>query len=192
MPANLPDINELDGALRRVDATMGASEAHGALCGMLCARGTVELSDWMDHAAGELEPGNMYIRELAQQMAQLQQSTLEQMNDSQAGFSLLLPDDEEPLSERVMSLAAWCQGFVYGLAAGGVHQGSELPADSSELLRDMIEISRAAHDENAVDEDDNDFEEDEVAYTEILEYVRTGTLLIYEELQPLQSTRTLH
>jgi uncharacterized protein YgfB (UPF0149 family) len=56
----------------------------------------------------------------------------------------------------------------------------------------MIEISKAAHDEDALDEDDNEFEEDEVAYMEILEYVRAGALLMYEELQPLQSTRTLH
>ena len=192
MPASLPDINELEGALRRVDATMDASEAHGALCGMLCARGTVELSDWMGHVAGEQEPGNEYLHDLAQQLSVLYQSTLEQMNDSLAEFSLLLPDDEEPLGERVMSLAAWCQGFLYGLAAGGVHQGSELPHDSSELLRDMVEISRAALEEESSDEDDSDFEEDEVAYMEILEYVRAGTLLIYEELQPLQSTRTLH
>jgi uncharacterized protein len=192
MPASLPDINEVDSALRRVDATMGASEAHGALCGMLCARGTIELSVWMDHVAGEQRPGNEYLHELVGQLSLLHQCTLEQMNDSLAEFSLLLPDDEESLSERVMSLAAWCQGFVYGLAAGGIHQDSELPSDSHELLRDMIEISRAVHDEDSADEDESDSEEDEVAYTEIMEYVRAGTLLIYEELQPLQITRTLH
>jgi uncharacterized protein len=192
MPASLPEINELDSALHRVDANMGASEAHGTLCGMLCARGTVELSVWMEHVAGEQMPGNIYLHELVDQLSVLHQSTMEQINDSLTEFSLLLPDDEEPLSERVMSLASWCQGFVYGLAAGGIHQGSELPHDSNELLRDMIEISRAAHDEDTADEDDSDFEEDEVAYMEIHEYVRAGTLLIYEELQPLQSTRTLH
>jgi hypothetical protein len=192
MPASLPDINEIESALRRVDATMGASEAHGVLCGMLCARGSVELSEWVDHATGEQSTDNDYLPELAQMMSVLHRSTLEQMNDSMAEFSLLLPDDEEPLSERVMSLAAWCQGFVYGLAAGGIHQDNELPADSSELLRDMVEISRAAHDDEVLDEDDNEFEEDEIAYMEILEYVRAGTLLMYEELQPLQSTRTLH
>ena len=192
MSVSLPDISEIDGALRRIDATMGASEAHGTLCGMLCARGTVELSEWIDHAAGEQSPDNDYLPEVVRQMSVLHRCTLEQMNDSLTEFSLLLPDDEEPLSERVMSLAAWCQGFIYGLAAGGIHQGSELPPDSNELLRDMIEISRASHDDDGLDEDDNDFEEDEVAYMEILEYVRTGALLIYEELQPLQSTRTLH
>jgi uncharacterized protein YgfB (UPF0149 family) len=35
-------------------------------------------------------------------------------------------------------------------------------------------------------------DDDEAAYMEIEEYVRMGTLLIYEELQPLQSTQTIH
>ena len=39
-------------------------------------------------------------------------------------------------------------------------------------------------------EDDSD--EDEVAFMEVTEYVRMGTLLIYEELQPLQSSQTVH
>jgi len=192
MPASLPDIDEIDGLLSRVDATMGASEAHGALCGMLCARGSIELNEWVGHAAGDQAAGDDNLQELAQHLSVLHRITQEQMNDSLAEFSLLLPDDEEPLSERVMSLAAWCQGFIYGLAAGGIRRDSELPSDSSELLRDMIDISRAAHDEDAFDEAGSDFEEDEVAYMEILEYVRAGTLLIFEELQPLQSTRTLH
>ena len=35
-------------------------------------------------------------------------------------------------------------------------------------------------------------DEDEVALMEIEEYVRMGVLLIYEELQPLQTTQTIH
>jgi len=31
-----------------------------------------------------------------------------------------------------------------------------------------------------------------MAYMEIEEYVRMGVLLVYEELQPLQSTQTIH
>ena len=32
-------------------------------------------------------------------------------------------------------------------------------------------------------------ESDEAAYTEIVEYVRMGVLLLYEELQPVPTTR---
>jgi uncharacterized protein YgfB (UPF0149 family) len=44
--------------------------------------------------------------------------------------------------------------------------------------------------EMAVMEEDD--EEDEVAFMEVSEYVRMGILLIYEELQPLQSSQTVH
>jgi len=114
------------------------------------------------------------------------------MNDATGDFKLLLMDDDDPLSERVETLAAWCQGFIYGLAAGGIKEGSELPEDTAELLKDMIEISRAGNDVDDTGVEESDDNDDEEAYMEIEEYVRMGVLLIYEELQPLQSTQTIH
>lgn len=187
-----PEISDLEELLYRIDASMSAAEAHGALCGMLCARGTVELSEWVDHVIGEQGQGSNLLHEVVHKLSELHQSTLEMMNDASGEFRLLLLDEEEDLPERVETLAAWCQGFVYGLAAGGIRQDSELPEDTAELLNDMVEISRASHevtDAAAVEPEDD---EDEVAYMEIEEYVRMGTLLIYEELQPLQSTQTIH
>lgn len=171
---------------------MVAAEAHGALCGMLCARGTVELSEWVDHVVGEQEQGSELLHDVVHKLSDLHQSTLEMMNDATAEFRLLLPDDDEPLPERVDALAAWCQGFVYGLAAGGITEESELPEDTDELLKDMIEISRARHDADDEEAEETDANDDEVAYMEIEEYVRMGVLLMYEELQPLQSTQTIH
>ncbi len=186
----LPEIAALEELLYRIDASMGAAEAHGALCGMLCARGTVELSEWVDHVLGEQEHGGGLLHDVVHELSELHQSTLEMMNDPSGEFRLLLLDDDDALPERVETLAAWCQGFIYGLAAGGIRQDSELPDDAAELLKDMIEISRASHE---VEDMTADIEqEDEVAYMEIEEYVRMGALLIYEELQPLQSTQTIH
>jgi len=56
----------------------------------------------------------------------------------------------------------------------------------------MIEISRAGHDVDDTGVEESDDNDDEVAYMEIEEYVRMGVLLVYEELQPLQSTQTIH
>ena len=47
------------------------------------------------------------------------------MNNSDVEFELMLPDDDESLEARVEALGTWCQGFVYGLAAGGVKQDTE-------------------------------------------------------------------
>jgi len=187
-----PEIAELDDLLYRVDATMGAADAHGTLCGMICARGTIELSEWIDHVVGEQQPGSEALHNVVHKLSDLQQWTLQSMNDATGAFRLLLLDDEEPLPDRVEALAAWCQGFIYGLAAGGIQQDSELPEDATELLNDMIEISRAGHDADDVDMEDGNAQEDELAYMEVEEYVRMGVLFIYEELQPLQSTQTVH
>jgi len=190
--SQFPEIVELEELLYRIDAAMGAAEAHGALCGMLCARGTVELSEWVEHVIGEQEQGNELLHDVVHMLSELHQSTLEMMNDATGDFKLLLMDDDDPLPERVETLAGWCQGFIYGLAAGGIKEGSELPEDTAELMKDMIEISRAGHDVDDAGVEESDDNDDEVAYMEIEEYVRMGVLLIYEELQPLQSTQTIH
>ena len=190
--SQFPEIVELEELLYRIDATMGAADAHGALCGMLCARGTIELSEWVDHVIGEQEQGSELLHDVVHRLSDLHQSTLEMMNDATGEFKLLLMDDDDPLPERVEALAAWCQGFIYGLAAGVSKEGSELPEDTAELLKDMVEISRAGHDVDDAGVEESDDNDDEVAYMEIQEYVRMGVLLIYEELQPLQSTQTIH
>ncbi len=188
--SQFPEITELDELLYRIDAMMVAAEAHGALCGMLCARGSIELSEWVDHVIGEQERGNELLHDVVHKLSELHQSTLEMMNDATAEFKLLLPDEDDPLPDRVEALAAWCEGFTYGLAAGGIQQDSDLPEIVDEFLKDITEISRAG----TVDEDEEETnpEDDEMAYIDIEGYVRVGVLNTYEELQPLQSTQTIH
>jgi hypothetical protein len=190
--SQFPEISDLEEQLYRVDATMGAAEAHGALCGMLCARGTVELSEWVDHVVGEQEQGSELLHDVVHTMSDLHQATMEMMNDATGEFRLLLPDEDDLLPERVDALASWCQGFIYGLAAGGITEESELPEDTDELLQDLIEISRARHDVDDEEEEESDANDDEVAYMEIEEYVKVGVLNIYEDLQPIQTTQTIH
>lgn len=189
-----PEITILDEALFKVNAMMGAAEAHGVLCGILCARGSIELSEWIDHVLGDQEQGNVLLHDTVHQLSELHQMTMEQINDDFGQFNLLLPDDEDDLVDRTEALADWCQGFVYGLAAGGISEKSELPIDTKEILLDFIEISRAGHGETEADDDDDLMatEEDEQAFVEVVEYVRTAVLLVNEELQPLQASPTLH
>ena len=192
---SFPDIPQLEDLLFDVDAALGAIESHGALCGMLCAQGATEASQWMLHVLGEHEESTKSLQQAGKKLLQIHQMSVEQMNDIDSDFDLMLPDDDEPLEARVEALGVWCQGFVFGLAIGGIKEDTELPADSKELIKDIIEISRAGYvvDEEAelaVSEEGD--EEDEVAFMEVSEYVRMGILLIYEELQPLQSSQTVH
>lgn len=192
-----PEIAILDKALFKVDAMMGAAESHGVLCGILCARGSIELSEWIGHVLGDQEQGNVLLHDTVHQLSELHQQTMEQLNDDIGQFHLLLPDDEDDLVDRTEALADWCQGFVYGLAAGGISEKTELPIDTKEILMDFIEISRAGHGDMEADDDDDLMatEEDEQAFVEVVEYVRTAVLLVNEELQPMQLMQpapTLH
>jgi len=195
MMQSFPDIPQLEELLFNVDAALGATESHGALCGMLCAQGATEASQWMLNVLGEHEETSKDLQQVGKKLLEIHKITVEQMNDTDADFELMLPDDDEPLDMRVEGLGMWCQGFVYGLAVGGIKEDTVLPEDSKELIQDILEISRAgyvADNEAELATDEEDSEEDEVAFMEVCEYVRMGILLIYEELQPLQSSQTVH
>ena len=161
---------------------------------MLCAQGATEASQWMLHVLGEHEETSKLLQATGKKLLQIHQMSVEQMNGNDIEFEMMLPDDDEPLESRVEALGIWCQGFVYGLAAGGISDETKLPGDTQEILMDFVEISRAGYNigDDDVIEVSETTEEDELAFVEVVEYVRTGVLLINEELQTLIPSPTLH
>jgi uncharacterized protein YgfB (UPF0149 family) len=97
-------------------------------------------------------------------------------------FAPLLPDDETPLPQRVRALIAWCTGFLYGLGAGGLPAPEHIPGEIGEVLKDFTELTRASDLDPTVEEQ----ESAEADYVELVEYVRAGTQLVFEELAPLR------
>jgi len=182
-----PDFDVLQQALKKTDAEMLAAESHGSLCGICCAAGKPDLQNWLGQVFDEFDLNNLLIKEASQLLVGLFNNTQQQLNDSDADFQMFLPDDETSLAERTEALAQWCHGFSYGLATGGLKEGTKLPEDTKELIRDLVEIARAGHDASAEDETD------EESYMQLYEYVRMGVLLINEELQPIKAASdTLH
>lgn len=176
-----PDYLELDQALGRAEAAAGAAEVHGLLCGLLCAAGRLEEECWLGQVFIETDSHSVAFQQGRSAVQSLAAWTLEAMNDPVLSMDLLLPADAQPLFERTAALAEWCQGYLLGLAAGGVSQDAQLTEDVAELIRDFTEISQAGFE---VDEADDD---DEAAFSEVVEYVRVGVLLINDELQPLKT-----
>jgi uncharacterized protein YgfB (UPF0149 family) len=98
-------------------------------------------------------------------------------------FHLLLPNDDAPLSERVLAFADWCEGFIEGLDMGGLSLDDISNEDVLEAIQHIDEFS---------DIDSNDFdynEEDEKAYFEVSEYVRLAVLQIFCDLNEEGSGR---
>ena len=168
--ADTPDISLVDQWLEDAGGAMGASEAHGMLCGQLCGQGGADRRGWLEQVVGEGNLGNAGLSALFD-------VTLGQLNDPDLGLRLLLPNDEQPLSARAVALRHWVQGFLYGIGTGGVNQ-ENLSEEVYDFLRDLLEVAKLDFD---TDEATN---EDEAAFLEIIEFVRLGVLTVYEELNP--------
>lgn len=166
---------EVAQVLEGVDSTVAPAEAHGCLCGALCARADYPLELWLE----ELLPVGQVGDELSRAaLAQLYEDTLAALRGDQMAFEVLLPRDELALAARAEVLSQWCQGFLYGFGiAAEVDHQQALPVNVTEILNDLSHIGRASVELEA---DDN--EEEEVAYAEVVEYVRVGVQLIHDEL----------
>lgn len=169
-------FHDLDETLRRAGAACDAAESHGTLCGALCA-GLDSDGPWLEHIMDEATGTPEAQRRCREALTALRDSTHGQLAGGSLEFAPLLPDDELGLADRTDALSEWCQGFLFGIGLGGDRlKFDELAAESTEILKDMTQISQAGF-------EGEDTEEDETAYAEIVEYVRMGVQLLYEELQ---------
>jgi uncharacterized protein YgfB (UPF0149 family) len=173
------DYTEIQQVLAGERSLADASEAHGTLAGCLCAAVEYRFEDWLQEILpeGEAQPqAREALREVfAETSGSLEAADME--------FQLLLPEDAQPIGARAAALAQWCQGFLYGLGTSVIHDTSGLPGDVGEIVRDLTEITRVGVD-TAQSEESN-----ESAYTELVEYVRAGVQLVFEELSPLRDHR---
>ena len=163
------------------------AESHGLLCGLLSCGLADSAGDYLQHlAAMQLLPdpnGGM-----GETLAEVWDTTRRQMEDEELGFQLWLPDDDEPLEERTISLAQWCSGFLAGLGSGCSLEN--LTDEAREALEDLVEISRA----EVAPEDGpaSGSEDDEKAYAEIVEYVRIIALTLREEFRGPGNEDAIH
>lgn len=168
---DLFDFESLECALDHHDP----SELHGLLCGMLCVDGAISNELCLERIETELGAGALSAsaRDLLQELFFLSAA---QLDDADLNFDLLLPADQDGLNQRLDALRQWCQGFLAGLVLAGLDRQRLLSPEVKEFLADLVEICRLG----AVAGDGS--EEEETAYTEIVEYVRMGVLLVNEEL----------
>ncbi len=167
----------LEKRLLAAAADSGAAEAHGLLCGTVTAGGRSAPDLWLEHLLGAENTLSAAAQECRELLDGLQNDILGEFNDESLGFDVLLPADSAPLSVRTRALSEWCEGFLYGLALGGVRQGAATTEMVEEVMKDFYDISHAGFVTEAPNEDD------EVAYAEIVEYLRISVLLLYQELQ---------
>jgi uncharacterized protein len=166
---------EIQSALDGMDITFDAAQAHGLLCGALCVRRVYDARAWIADLA---EDAGAPAPDGAPPEALLaaHEETLDALRSTEFGFAPALPDDEVMLSERVSALGAWCDGFLYGIGSGALGGEVMKEGDIGEFLRDLTDIARVEL------EPGRSLDECEGDYTELVEFVRAGAQLAWEEL----------
>lgn len=175
---NTPDFPHYDDAARllhEASVTTSPAEVHGIITGVLCAPQGARVA-WQELVLGR--GAGQPPAALAQLLAALHRATHAHLSGMECDFAPLLPGDEHSLAEQIEGLSDWCRGYLLGLHAGGVKEPQRLAGDAGEIIRDITRISEADLDASLADE------EEARALTEIVEYLRVGVQLVFEELQP--------
>jgi uncharacterized protein len=175
MNADTGSFNDLQRVLIQTHALTDAAEAHGTLVGSLCST-PCSLVDWL----ADILPDGKADAASAASLREIYDATAVGLREGMLQFRPLLPTDDEPLDERTAALGEWCQGFLYGLGAGVRPDPDTLQGEAAEILRDLTEITHVG-----VDPEDGS-ESNEQAFAELVEFVRVGVQLLYEQLQPLR------
>lgn len=174
-PTPLPKYSELNRALNKTALKLHPSQVHGLICGLLCGNPN-STTAWEELVTGDAKSGKTH--DLLQSLYDV---SSQQLKDFLFELQLILPADKEDLPVRAEALTVWCQGFLTGLKLTQVPIVDREQSELTEAINDLIEVAKMNY------EDVVESEEDEVAFTDLMEYVRTAVIYIYQELRELES-----
>jgi uncharacterized protein YgfB (UPF0149 family) len=168
--------DQFERVLREARALPEPAEAHGTLAGALCSSSDYGLMEWLHEILPDESP-----EEEALQSSVLQNvysAMVGTLAGNEADFAPLLPDDDAPLAERAGALSLWCQGFLYELGSGPAADPAKVSEEAGEIIRDFTEITHVGV------EAEEQNEENEIAFAEVVEFVRVGVQLLFVEFAP--------
>ena len=178
--SELPDFRRLDKQLAMFDADIGAAEAHGLLVAILLGTDDAKLEKWLLELVPVVSDSDVLLQETMSQMKVLYNTTEQQLQDTTAGLSLFLPEDQgqRRLAEAIVE---WCTGFLYGLGVSGLKSRDLKSADCQGAIDDIGKITQ-------LEISSVEGESDEESVMQLEEFVSVAVLLIRESLpQPNES-----
>jgi uncharacterized protein YgfB (UPF0149 family) len=178
------DHSALEEILKSCGASWSAGQVHGLLCSRLAVTGADGATRWFAQVLEDTDPNSAQRSECEAALDNVCATTWRQLVERQSEFSLLLPDDEEPILQRTEAMAQWCEGFLHGLVSEKHSEDlkKRLSAEPlADIIKDILQITRATI------EDGQDDEGEEQAFVELQEYLRVAVQLTYEELADFRS-----
>lgn len=170
-PLNFDDLANLLAPLGTLNSP---SELHGLLCGKFAGGSQLTEINWLLDAVEFLDFIAAPDEQVRHALSRLYHSTMNQLQ-GELNLKLMLPDDDNLLSERVRALSEWCHGFLTGFGSVD-HQGKrEISEEAEEMLRDLADIVQIQADD---EEGETGAESD---YMEVTEYVRVVVSSLYFE-----------
>jgi uncharacterized protein YgfB (UPF0149 family) len=168
--------DEFERVLKDARALPEPAEAHGTLAGALCSSRDYGLIEWLHEILPDDSPEDEALQSSVLQ--NVYESMVRTLTGNDADFAPLLPDDSASLSARADALSLWCQGFLYGLGSGPAADPAKVSVEAGEIIRDFTEITHVGVDAG------EENEENEIAFAEVVEFVRVGVQLLFVEFAP--------
>lgn len=194
------NYNLLLASLEALEIDQSPPEVHGLLCGLLCTSSVEKAKSlWFSTVLQDYGANPEKLRQNGEILKDLERffhHWVEQLNDADLGFGLIVEEDSTSAGNHLLQLSHWCNGFGLGFGMGERSKsGQALPPDTEELLTDFQAI--AAYESEELGEnheavlnsstDDTEQENDEQSdVVEIEEFIRVGVLLINEEMRPVE------
>ena len=175
------NFDYIDKIRQKSGISIDVSECHGKISACLCSENmTAEalLPEEINTDESSLSAETMKLKTV---LLSLIAETLEQLNDAEMSFYPLLSPDAESLTDRTLSLSRWCQGFIDGFGLVIAQKNISIAQIEQDIIGEIIEdfsqISKLSS-ASVMNEDG-----EELAYMEVVEYVRVGVQLIFEEMK---------
>ncbi|WP_318476403.1 YecA/YgfB family protein [Photobacterium leiognathi] len=171
----LPTYQAVESALKEQGLASAPAELHGLLSGMICGGLSVDDDSWVGPVCDYANEGEPLTDGAKVMVRTLFSTTANELFSGGFEFSLLMPDDDEPLTVRADALTEWVNSFISGLGLMDL-QKNQLSEAVTEALADLQDIAQLG-----VDEDD-DMEEQAALFEQVVEHVRMCVLSCHSEL----------
>lgn len=171
---SVPSYETVSSCLCRSQIALSAAEIHGVLCGFICGNAQLTAHDCLQSILVMIDLRETSLdNEVTDVLTQLYEVSHIQLASFTFEFKPLLPHDDCPLQQRAETLGLWCQGLLAGLALSHHTLNNVQSAELHEMLATLVKITAVDY-VNVIDD-----EQHEMAFLDVLEYVRMATLFIH-------------
>ena len=176
---DMPEWDEIADQLFNAGQTLNPSELHGVLVGLMGAGFNPDDKHHLEQTLASVEKavGVQLQGELVDIVSRLNLATLSAIVDTDYAFRILLPDDDDPIEQRLRSFSDWVTGFISGFTEGMTVQKAAslaIEPEAADVLKDFAAIAQ-------VDTDQVETEEAERQFEELVDYVRLAAVSIVQD-----------